>query len=96
MLIIKNICIKSILLKDNEELEMKLLSMEDEMILNKIINNSNVITEGNQINLVDIETQKIQNEQNIDYNYLTLRLFHHKENKSTKSFKYKIKLSKEL
>lgn len=94
-LIIKKICLKNIIINEKHEVELKLVSSNDEVILTKVVNKNNTIIEGNSIVLLDIENQEINNLKEINYDILKLRIKYNLNNKATND-EYKIKINEEM
>lgn len=94
LLVVKRLCVKNIYFKKGTDIEIKILSLNDEVILNKTINISNTLNEGNSINLSDIETQKVNSTRKINNNILKMRIKGITNNSKQKNSESEIKLIK--
>ncbi len=94
LIIIKKLYIRNLSLKQIDNIEIKQLSPNDEVIISKFIKKNDITIEGNSINLLNIETQKVNNIKKINYDNMILKIKYYISTTKSKDLEYKIKLSK--
>ncbi len=93
-LIIKRLCFKNIDLDNLDKTsELYVYFQNEEIALCNGINKNSVVIEGNSINFINIETQRIKNLTSTKYNNLTLSL-QDKANNEISKHTYKVKVAR--